>query len=165
MFTSIYVVFSFSQVIIEALVSAVTHAHTYYSGNRLGWQRVIVAANTLLTGKDMRRFMMNCRREDLRAFVEESDMDLYTVWKGVLRGPIEYCTIRTGVGSSLNNDDVLAGYVNHEDPGRRFYLALHQWQAYASWLSFHPDEAAAYRGFEVSNNTSRDLSILHRKIF
>jgi hypothetical protein len=165
MFTSIYVVFSFSQVIIEALVSAVTHAHTYYSGNRLGWQRVIVAANTLLTGKDMRRFMMNCRREDLRAFFEESDMDLYTVWKGVLRGPIEYCTIRTGVGSSLNNDDVLAGYVNHEDPGRRFYLALHQWQAYASWLSFHPDEAAAYRGFEVSNNTSRDLSILHRKIF
>lgn len=165
MFTSIYVVFSFSQVIIEALVSAVTHAHTYYSGNRLGWQRVIVAANTLLTGKDMRRFMINCRREDLRAFFEESDMDLYTVWKGVLRGPIEYCTIRTGVGSSLNNDDVLAGYVNHEDPGRRFYLALHQWQAYASWLSFHQDEAAAYRRFEVSNNISCDLSILHRKIF
>ena len=149
----------------EALVSAVTHAHTYYSGNRLVWQRVIVAANTLLTGKDMQRFMMNCRREDLRAFFEESDMDLYTVWKAVLRGPIEYCTIRTGVGSSLNNDDVLAGYVNYEDPGRRFYLALHQWQAYASWLSFHPDEAAAYRRFEVSNNISCDLSILHRKIF
>ena len=165
MFTSIYVVFSFSQVIIEALVSAVTHAHTYYSGNRLGWQRVIDAANTLLTGKDMRRFMMNCRREDLREFFEESDMDLYTTWKAALRGPIEYCTIRTGVGSSLNNDDVLAGYVNQEDPGRRFYLALHQWQAYASWLSFHPDEAAAYRRFEVSNNISRDLSILLCKMF
>jgi hypothetical protein len=148
----------------EALVSAVTHAHTYYSGNRLAWQRVIDAANTLLTGKDMVRFMMNCRREDLREFFDESDMDLYTTWKAVLRGPIEYCTIRTGVGSSLNNDDVLAGYVNQEDPGRRFYLALHQWQAYASWLSFHPDEAAAYRRFEVSNNISCDLSILHRKI-
>jgi hypothetical protein len=113
----------------------------------------------------MRRFMMNCRREDLREFFEECDMDLYTVWKAVLRGPIEYCTIRTGVGSSLNNDEVLAGYVNHEDPGRRFYLALHQWQAYATWLSFHPDEAAAYRRFEVSNNISCDLSILHRKMF
>lgn len=150
----------------EALVSAVTHAHTYYSSNRLGWQRVIVAANTLLTGKDMRCFMMNCHQEDLHEFFEESNMDLYMVWKAVLRGPIEYCTIRTGVGSSLSNDDVLTGYVNHEDPGQRFYLALHQWQAsYAMWLSFHPDEAAAYRRFEVSNNISCDLSILHRKMF
>jgi hypothetical protein len=91
---------------------------------------------------------------------------LYFTRKAVLRGPIEYCTIRTGVGSSLNNDDVLEGDVNHEDPGRRFYLALHQWQAYASWLSFHPDEAAANRRFEVSNNISCDLSILlRRKIF
>jgi len=164
MCTSIRNLFFFSQVIIEALVSAVTHAHTYYSGDRLEWQRVIAAANSLLTGKDMRRFRTYCHREDLRAFLEESDMDLYTAWKAVLRGPIEYCTIRTGVGSSLNIEDVPAGYVNHEDPGRRFYLALHQWQAYASWLSFHPDEAAAYRRFEVSNNISCDLSILHRKI-
>ena len=165
MCTSIRNLFSFSQVIIEALVSAVTHAHTYYSGDRLEWQRVIAAANSLLTGKDMRRFRTYCHREDLRAFLEESDMDLYTAWKAVLRGPIEYCTIRTGVVSSLNIEDVPAGYVNHEDPGRHFYLALHQWQAYASWLSFHPDESAAYRRFEVSDDIFCDLKTLYRKIF
>lgn len=137
---------------------ACVHAHTYQTGDYLGWEAVREAARELIDKKDMRRFRILCDYEAKHGYryVEENEMeDIYDEWqKDVVKGLTRYCGVSIGHKSEdeeeENWDDENHGGYDLVDRGREYYLAFHQWSAFAGWLeSRTPEEQGMVREFEV----------------
>ena len=90
--------------------------------------------------------------------VRENEMgDICGEWDTyVVKGLTRYCGVSIGHKTQgedeeeENSDDENRGGYDLVDQGRKYYLAFHQWSAFAGWLeSRTPEERGMVREFEV----------------
>lgn len=130
----------------------------YQSGDDWGWEEVQETAQGLIAFKDMNRFKKLCgHREGYRYVEANEEEDIYGEWERyVLNGETKYCGVLIGHKTQgedeeeENSDNENRGGYHLVDQGHKYYLAFHQWSAFAGWLESHmPEERGMVHKFEV----------------